>query len=195
MDVIAVERSALAHAAYNLYPEPWAAAWLPWLRIKSDALRALVRGALGDGEGVLAALAEARAGAEPEGYVRVFADEGPPIAALLRAARSRGIAPAYAERLLRALAAERPVRQAPGGEAVRPPDAPWGAPAGLVEPLSGREVEVLRLIAGGRANAEIARALVVAESTVKSHVGNIFGKLGVSSRTQAVARARELGLI
>jgi LuxR family maltose regulon positive regulatory protein len=65
----------------------------------------------------------------------------------------------------------------------------------LVEPLTDRELEVLRLMAAGRSNAEIAQALVVAVSTIKTHVNRIFGKLGASSRTQAVARARELHLL
>ena len=90
----------------------------------------------------------------------------------------------FLDRLLRAMAgADRPARPS----AARPP--------GLVEPLSGRELEVLRLIAAGRANAEIARALIVAPSTVRSHVNHLFGKLGVASRTQAVARARDLDLL
>ena len=65
----------------------------------------------------------------------------------------------------------------------------------LVEPLSPRELDVLRLLAAGRSNAELARDLVVVEGTVKSHLIHIYGKLGVHTRTQAVARARELGLL
>ncbi len=68
-------------------------------------------------------------------------------------------------------------------------------PSPDVEPLSPRELEVLRLIAAGHSNPEIARALVIAVSTVKSHTSNIFGKLGVTSRTQAIARARDLQLV
>ena len=68
-------------------------------------------------------------------------------------------------------------------------------PQPLLEPLTDRELEVLRLMAAGRSNTEIAQALIVAVSTVKTHVNRIFGKLGVTSRTQAVARARELHLL
>jgi LuxR family maltose regulon positive regulatory protein len=196
------------------------AAWLPWLRIKTLALQALAHHALGDSPAALAALRRALALAEPEGYVRVFADEGAPLAPLLRAVQAhgthegqrgdegRGSTPArgaYVDRLLRAIAdPRRPPRPeaagppltlsppAEGGPDARPPRA---RAAELVEPLSAREVEVLRLIAAGRANPEIARALVVAPSTVKSHVNHLFGKLGVASRTQAVARARDLGLL
>lgn len=74
-----------------------------------------------------------------------------------------------------------------------PASAP--TPAALAEPLTDREREVLRLIAAGHSNAEIAKALVIALSTVKTHTNTIFGKLGVASRTQAVARARDLRLI
>ena len=88
-----------------------------------------------------------------------------------------------------------------GGEtapdSAQPPERPRvpGGAERLIEPLSEREIEVLRLIAAGRSNQEIARELYVAVSTVKTHINNIYGKLGVGSRTQALARARELGLL
>jgi LuxR family transcriptional regulator, maltose regulon positive regulatory protein len=162
------------------------------------ALQALGLAAAGDQQGALAALAEALTLAAPEGYVRVFVDEGAPMAALLRrlaVARAKGQALAtapppapYLERLLGAFQqAGLPVlpRPRPGGAAV----------AGLVVPLSGRELEVLRLLASGKPNQTIAEELVVSLETVKSHVGHILDKLAVANRTQAVARARELGLL
>jgi LuxR family maltose regulon positive regulatory protein len=139
-------------------------------------LQALVRGARGDARGALGALKRALELAEPEGYVRPFVDEGTPMAALLRQALSRGIMPDYAAQLL---AACRP-------SAVAHP---------LVEPLTPRELEVLRLIVAGLRNQEIAAQLVISVATVKRHITNIYGKLGVSHRTQAVSRARELNLL
>jgi LuxR family maltose regulon positive regulatory protein len=139
-------------------------------------LQALVRGARGDARGALAALRRALELAEPEGYVRPFVDEGTPMAALLRQALSRGITPGYTARLLGAC---RP-------SAVEPP---------LVEPLTPRELEVLLLVVAGLRNQEIAAQLVISVATVKRHITNIYGKLDVSHRTQAVSRARELYLL
>jgi LuxR family maltose regulon positive regulatory protein len=78
---------------------------------------------------------------------------------------------------------------------VPPPSRAAGAAPGLIEPLTGRELEVLRLIAAGKSNQRIARELVVALDTVKKHVTHVLGKLGADNRTEAVARARDLGLI
>ena len=160
-------------------------------------MEALARAAGGDQPGALAALAEALALAAPEGYVRVFVDEGPPMAALVRQLladrRQEHPTPTGAPRdqLARLVdafeQASLPVRGAVrrGGVVV----------AGLVEPLSARELEVLQLLAGGAPNRAIAEELVVTLDTVKRHVSNLFTKLGVANRTQAVARARELGLL
>jgi len=129
----------------------------------------------------LDALERALSLAQPEGYVRVFLDHGPPMAELLRHAGSRGMVPPYVSRLLSefdAQAGETPTHTQP-----------------LIEPLSERELEVLRLLATGRSNDQIAAALVIATGTVKRHLNNIFGKLSVQNRTQCVARARELQLI
>ncbi|MBN1136192.1 MAG: hypothetical protein JXM73_06385, partial [Anaerolineae bacterium] len=149
--------------------------------IEGHILTALALQAAGDTPQAAAALEQALSLAEPEGYVRIFADEGAPLADLLRQAAARGAAPEYVGRLLAAIRA---------GERGPAPDIP-----GLVEPLADREIEVLRLIAAGLSNQEIAEELVVAVSTVKWHINNLYGKLGVSSRTQAIARARELELL
>jgi LuxR family maltose regulon positive regulatory protein len=134
-------------------------------------------------------LAQALALAEPEGYVRTFIEEGPEIAALLSEgleAQQRGrLAPDVPAHYLRKLSAalERDASRiaTPGAE--------------LPEPLSERELEVLTLVAAGKTNQEIAKELFVALSTIKTHIKNIYGKLDSRSRTQAVSRARELGLL
>jgi LuxR family maltose regulon positive regulatory protein len=112
--------------------------------------------------------------AEPEGYARTFLAEGPPLVALLEAAVAHGVAPTAARRLLGA--GDRPRRQP------------------LAEPLSERELEVLRLLATDLDGPDIARELVVALSTVRSHTKSIYAKLGVNSRRAAIRRADELGL-
>jgi LuxR family maltose regulon positive regulatory protein len=123
--------------------------------------------------------------AEPEGYQRTFIDEGEPMANLLYQAISRKIHPTYSARLLRALSDEtRPEKSTNNSQA-----------EALIEPLSNRELEVLELIAKGCSNNETASRLFISLSTVKGHTTNIFGKLGVRNRTQAVARARNLGLL
>jgi LuxR family transcriptional regulator, maltose regulon positive regulatory protein len=166
--------------------------------IEIQALRALARSASGDQSGAQAALAEALALGPPEGYLRVFVDEGPRMAALLhkllrgrRQARPAAIVTAsrdYLARLVDAFEqAGLPIRPSIGRGGVVVP--------GLVEPLTARELEVLRLLAAGTPNRAIAEQLVVTLDTVKSHVTHIFDKLGVTNRTQAVSRARELGLL
>jgi LuxR family maltose regulon positive regulatory protein len=122
--------------------------------------------------------------AEKAGFVRVFLDEAPVITDLLRQAASRDASPRYAARLLEAISVK-----------VSHPAPPASAQPDLLEPLSEREQEVLKLIARGRLNKEIAGELVIAVGTVKRHTANIFRKLDVINRTQAVARSRELGLI
>lgn len=149
------------------------------------ALKALVRFQSGQLDQALQTLEKAFALAEPEGYQRIFVDEGEAMARLLYQAVSCGIRPAYTSKLLHAFTIDIPLQ----------PAANQFPSAELVEPLSKRELEVLCLIAEGLSNDEIAQRLVISLSTVKGHTSNIFGKLGVKHRTQAVARARSLGLI
>ena len=158
--------------------------------IEAGALRALALAASGEETAAVAALAESLTLACPQGYVRVFADEGAPMAALfgrLIAAQRSGQAAAgiplgYLARILRAFS---PEHSGPGAAAV----------PGIVEPLTSRELEVLALLAIGRSNQAIAGQLVVTLDTVKKHVSHIMDKLGAANRTEAVTRARELGLI
>jgi LuxR family maltose regulon positive regulatory protein len=149
--------------------------------IKVRALQALAFQAQGDDGRALSALEHALRLAEPEHYVRTFVDEGEPMARLLRRALTECVTRDYAGRLLAAFAE--------GPQAVSP------AAQALVEPLTEREMEVLRLIAAGLSNREIAHELVVAVSTVKSHINHIYGKLDVKNRIQAIARARTLELL
>jgi LuxR family transcriptional regulator, maltose regulon positive regulatory protein len=142
-------------------------------------LQALAHQLHGDIDTALRPLERALGLAEPEGYVRLFVDEGAPMTGLLRAAAKRGIAPGYARRLLTTL----------GRTADRAPATP-----DLIEPLSARERDVLRLLATDLSGPEIARELVVSLSTVRTHTNRIFAKLGVNNRRAAVRRAAELDL-
>jgi LuxR family maltose regulon positive regulatory protein len=135
----------------------------------------------------LVPLERALALAEPEGYVRIFVDEGPPMARLLYEAVARGVAADYARRLLAAFPVAEPEKPAPSKA-----QAPKSE---LVEPLSERELEILKLIAEGLTNPEIAARLFLSLNTVKVHTRNIYGKLGVNNRTQAVIQARALGIL
>jgi LuxR family maltose regulon positive regulatory protein len=129
--------------------------------------------------------------AEPGGYVRLFADEGPPMARLLREVATHGLAPKYVAKLLAAFEETPKDRRAP--ETV--PSLSVSAQPSLVEPLSERELQVLRLLATGLSNPEIARQLYVAVSTIRSHAKSIYGKLNVHGRWEAVRRAKELRLL
>jgi LuxR family maltose regulon positive regulatory protein len=143
-------------------------------------VQALARRARDDVTGALDSLARAVALAEPEGYVRVFIDEGPPMAALLKLAAKERKAPSYLRRLLGA------VVTAEGQASVGQP---------LIEPLSERELVVLRLLESELDGPEIARELTVSLATVRTHTRSIYAKLGVNSRRAAVRRAAELGLL
>ncbi len=157
--------------------------------IEVRALQALALDAVGGEQtAALAALAEALALAAPEGWLRVFVDEGAPMARLLgtlattQATRqtitAAHVPAAYLRRLLDAF-----------------DQAGVAVPPGLVVPLSSRELEVLALLGAGTPNQAIAEELVISLHTVKRHVTHIFDKLGAANRTQATARARELGLL
>ena len=143
-------------------------------------VQALAHQARGDLPAALASLERALTSAEPEGYVRLFVDEGRPMASLLRAAAKQGIAPGYVRRLLAA------VNQA----ADRTP-----ANQHLIEPLSERELDVLRLLGSDLDGPDIARELTVSLNTVRTHTKNIYAKLGVNSRRAAVRRGKELDLL
>ena len=158
------------------------------------ALRALALAADGEDADAVAGLARALSLACPRGYVRVFADEGPPMAALLgqliasqRAGHAAEIPFTCLARLQRAFDAARATPGPGSGTTVAVP--------GLVEQLTSREREVLEMLAAGRSNQAIASQLVVTLDTVKKHVSHVLGKLGAANRTEAVTRARELGLI
>ncbi|MCL5960549.1 MAG: LuxR C-terminal-related transcriptional regulator, partial [Chloroflexi bacterium] len=134
--------------------------------------------------------------AEPEGFIRTFADHGEPMGALLRQVAARGIASEYVARLLAAIAS--PGRSAPpGGSTHHGPASDLGAAMmrSGAEPLTAREIEVLRLLAGGASNLVIAGELTVSVGTVKAHISHILGKIGAGNRTEAVALARKLGLL
>jgi len=147
------------------------------------ALESLARYRQGQMRAALTPLRRAFTLAEPEGYVRVFLDAGEGIESLLKVARENDIMADYAERLLQV---ESHKLRAKGVEK---------ANFQLTEALSLREFDVLRLIADGLTNQEIADALYIAISTVKTHINNIYGKLEVTNRVQALARARELGIL
>jgi len=163
--------------------------------IEIHALRAVTFAALGDDAGALAALACTLRLGCPQGYVRVFADEGPELAAVLARLiaaqrddpQAAAIPLACLSRVQRAFGAG----HAPGGGAATDPRTA----AGLIEQLTGRELEVLTMLAAGRSNQNIARSLVISLDTVKKHVSHLLAKLGAANRTEAVARGRDLGLI
>jgi LuxR family transcriptional regulator, maltose regulon positive regulatory protein len=148
-------------------------------------VRALALEAQSDRTSALPILERALVLAEPEGYIRLFVDEGAPMQALLRHAHARGIVPRYVATLLAAFGE-------PHASTIPPPSP---RPGLLLEPLTEREREALRLLLEGASNREIAHRLVLSVNTVKRHVYNLCGKLGVQSRTQAIIRARDLDIL
>lgn len=154
-----------------------------WDMIRLGALQALRDWRAGQREQSMATLEETLIQAEPEGYIRTFLDEGPQMIEILRQAACRRVAPDYAARLLAAAGVA-----APRGAATP-------RQAGLVEPLSQREIEVLGLLAAGRSNPEIAEDMTLSLHTVRTHVKNIYRKLGVNNRVQAIEKARGMGAL
>jgi LuxR family maltose regulon positive regulatory protein len=161
-------------------------------QIQIQALRALALKASGDPEGALMPLGEALTLAAPAGYVRTFVEEGVPMACLLHQAAAHHIMPDYAGRLLAAF--EFQVAESDTVRADLEPK-PLGPAEELIEPLSERETEVLALIAEGLTNREIGQQLCISLGTVKAHTSNVYSKLSVRSRTEAVARSRALGIL
>jgi LuxR family maltose regulon positive regulatory protein len=166
-------------------------------------LQAVALQADGDQDGAVQLLGDALALAEPGGFIRLFVDEGPPMAQLLYRAAVRGMMPDYTAKLLAAFedatkdrSTGQAAETAPPSSVVRRPSSPALSKAeGLVEPLSPRELEVLQLVAEGLTNPEIAARLYLSLNTIKVHTRNIYGKLGVNNRTKAVTRARALGVL
>jgi len=151
------------------------------------ALQAVALHSAGEADKARRLLAEALALVKPEGFIRVFVDEGAPMARLLVEALAAGVEPTYVRRLLAAFPLAEPAQLT-----VTPASEPDPT---SVEPLSEREREVLRLIAEGLTNQDVASKLYLSLHTVKVHARNIYAKLGVTSRTQAVARGRALGIL
>jgi LuxR family maltose regulon positive regulatory protein len=152
-----------------------------WYAIKLLILQALAYQIKDDMPSAMTTLDRALTLAEPEGFIRTFIDQGKPMKDLLLEAKKHKGQNIYINRLLDAFNL--------------PVNAKETHQADLIDPLSSREIEVLRLIASGKSNNDIASEIFVAVSTVKSHVNHIFQKLDVKSRTQAIARSSELGII
>jgi LuxR family maltose regulon positive regulatory protein len=153
--------------------------------VEISLLKALALQAQGQLDAALVPLEQCLSWTEKEGYVRLFIEAGQGIFSLLQLALDRGISPIYTRTLLAAMDVSLPESQT----------APSCFSQPLIEPLTKRERQVLRLIGDGLSNQDIAEQLVVSLNTVKKHSSNLYGKLGVTSRTQAVARAQELDLL
>jgi LuxR family maltose regulon positive regulatory protein len=154
-------------------------------RLTVHILQALTRSRLGDAQAARDCMAQAVQLAAPEDYFRAFLDEDERVLSLVREVRQ--VAPGFVDRLFEYAKISQPRQIIP-----EHPNVTDSVATDMIEPLSDRELEVLRLVAAGFSNPEIARKLGISTSTVKRHVNNIYGKLGVHSRTQATARARAL---
>jgi len=155
-----------------------------YFSVRALTWQALAHDGLGQDGQALASLKRALMLAAPEGYARSFFVEGEALISLLCRARAAGIAPEYVDTLLASVR---------GGKTVGPSRASVGS--GLVKSLSGREMDVMELLAEGCSDKEIAESLIVSRETIHKHLKNIYGKLGVHNRTEAVVHARELGLL
>jgi LuxR family maltose regulon positive regulatory protein len=151
------------------------------VQIEALALQALAHWQRGERAEALPPLEHALRLAEPEGYLRLFADLGPSIVRLLQEAHGRGVMRDYVAAILAACDGRH--------------RTPSGSSRALLEPLTDRELEVLQLVAAGLTNREIAGRISISPETVKKHTGNIYGKLGARTRTEAVAIARALDIL
>lgn len=158
-------------------------------QLRVMVLEAIALQAQGDMQAAMQVLGETLALAAPGGFIRLFVDEGLPMAQLLTEAAARTMMPDYTSKLLTAFESERQKVEERSYIPVIPPAQP------LIEPLSQRELEILRLVAQGLSNREISERLFIALVTVKVHNGRIFEKLQVQRRAEAVARAQALGLL
>jgi ATP/maltotriose-dependent transcriptional regulator MalT len=221
--LVSLGRARADHALLQEAGRRVGAAWrlaeqqgIGWLRVHLHIASSLIAEARGDHDAALQSLAAAVAEAEPEGIIRPFVDEGAPMAALLadlrvtsrarlrpepvegRASASSahiavGTSPDYLDVLLAAFTGQKPPPRDTSAHTAS--TATGFHPRGLAERLSARELDVLGLLSDGRSNAEIARSLFVEQSTVKTHLIHLYRKLDVRSRTQAIHRARALGLL
>jgi LuxR family maltose regulon positive regulatory protein len=160
-------------------------------------LQSLAQHALGNVRAALDATGQALALAEPEGFLRVFLDEGTRMRDLLRTAVTRGLAGQYARAVLAAFEAPKPVTTSPHTPSALAPSVSATAASAVApgQALTTRELEIVRLIAAGLRNQEIADHLDISAATVKRHIANAYGKLGAGHRTEALARAKELNLL
>jgi LuxR family maltose regulon positive regulatory protein len=172
----------------RLYPQAKSAGRIVQL-IELCLLKALALQAQGPSAAALEALQPGLSAAKPHGYVQLFLEFGRPVIPLLQAAASHQLHPTYIAKLLAAF--EKLTIEETVPSKFKPDPSSSHA---LLDPLTPRELEVLHLICQGKSNQGIAQALIVSLSTVKKHTGNIYSKLGVSSRSQAIIRAQELEL-
>jgi len=170
------------------------------IALQTLLLRAQLQAASGNEEAGLADVARVLRLAEPQGFVSIFVEEGSPISDLLSILLRRNLLEAVQSKYVESILAAFPIGKF---SSEVPPDRtlPGSVPSdgqddlAPIDPLTRRELEVLNHIAAGDSNQAIAESLVITLSAVKKHTGNIYAKLNVNSRTQAVARARQLGLI